>query len=153
MVADMLGLDHPTDEAADYLRVVFRQNMADRNGQEWRYQTIHPRVFVSVQEFKRLWLDAVIAIGFLVASSGSAQSFTVLVGRALQTFKLLSEDESELVHVILHLSQGHAYVTPLSEDVLRKSYTNATISIDELLERIVKRGIATRNNGSIKLVF
>jgi len=154
MIANKLGLDSPTPETTQILTGLFREHMArSTTGTELRYQTLVPNLYITVETFKKMWMDAAIGIGFYIATNGSVESIAIAFTRAIAALKFLSDDESELVHVILHLSRGHAYETPVSETTIRASYQDATLSLDDVLDKLVKRGVAVRDDGYVRLIF
>ncbi len=151
-IATKLGLDSPTPEAEALVNAIYQELAPVSDPNSVQLQTAIPRLYITLDTMKTLWLDVAIGLGFAIAGTPSPQSLVSVFTKALLALKLLNDDESELVHVILYLSKGKAYVTPLPEEILRVSYTDATLSIDDLMERLVKRGIAVRNNDAIKLV-
>lgn len=152
LIAEKMGLNHPTPEAAKLLAAFYEQ-MMETDSYLMHMQTIVPQVYITIDTLKDLWLDALIGLGFYVGTGGSPESLTVAFVRAVKAFKLLSDDESELIHVILYLSKGLAYTVPVSEELVRASYIDATVSIDDLLDRLVKRGITVQTEGTVQLIF
>lgn len=111
-------------------------------------------IYVNVGKLKSMWIDAAIAMGVTLATGGSAlPGVLTVIARAVASLRVLSEDEAELVHVIIALANGHAYSRPVPEDELRAAYRDATVSLDDLVEALVERGFAKRRGDGVQLVF
>lgn len=154
-MADNLGLDHPTPLGAELANRICRQFMSEQlSGQEQRGMTRVPRLYLETGKLKSLWIDAAIGLSYLSATGGESgfESLTNVFAKALTAFKLLSEDEAEAVHLILYVSKGHAYTTPVPEAFIRASYTEATVSIDHILASLEKKHVLKRASDSVTLV-
>ena len=155
-MSDELGLDHPTAVAADLVKRIYRQHLAEQiSGEEKRGRTKIPRVYIDIGQLRRLWIDAAVGLGFVVGTGAQSGIDTLVAAfaKALTAFKLLSEDEEEVVHNILYLSKGHAYSTPVAEALIRTTYTDATVSIDDILNSLAKKGVIRRTDDSLILVY
>lgn len=154
-MADNLGLDHPTPLGAELAKRTYRQFMSEQlSGQDQRGMTRVPRFYLDTGKLKSLWIDAVIGLSYLSTTGGGSgfESLTNVFAKALTAFKLLSEDEAEAVHVILYVSRGHAYTTPVPEANIRASYIDATVSIDDILASLEQKGVLKRASDSVALV-
>lgn len=111
-------------------------------------------VYVNVGKLKSMWVDASIALGVTLLTLGNPLPVVLtLVARAVVSLQVLDEDEAELVHVILRMSEGTAYERPLDEARVRGAYHEATVSIDDLIDRLIARGVVTRHPRGLQLVF
>lgn len=118
------------------------------------YQVPKTRVFINLGTFKDLWIDAAIAIAAAMTTDTSGASAAIRAAvKSVQALRLLSEDEAEVVHVLLSLSGKSAYSEPFSEDVLRRSFVDATYSISDLLDSLEKKKIIVREPAGIRLKY
>jgi hypothetical protein len=155
--ARLMGLDAPSPEVAELMMFTFRQEMAKRmirsGAIEYRGQAFNTPLNINIDTLKSLWMDVVVGVGFAVGSGGSSggDTLALAVVKALGAVRWLSEDEAEVVHVILFNSKGHAYHQPISESSLRASYVDASVDLDALLASLEKKKILTRAAGEIQL--
>lgn len=111
-------------------------------------------VYVNVGTLKSMWVDASIALGVTLLMAGNPVPVALtLIARAIASLQILDEDEAELVHVILGLSEGHAYRQSVAEDTIRAAYVDAGVSIDDLLDRLTERKVIVSRRDGIRLVF
>jgi len=111
-------------------------------------------VYVNVTSLQSMWVDAGIAFGITLLTAGNPLPVVLtLVARAVTSLQLLNEDEAELVHVILGLSEGQAYRQSVAESRIRDAYEEATVSVGDLLDALIDRKIALRRHDGIRLAF
>lgn len=111
-------------------------------------------VYVNVTALKSMWVDAGIAMGVTLLTAGNPLPVVLtLVARAVASLTVLDEDQAELVHVILGLSEGRAYTQSVPEHRILAAYQDATVSVGDLLDALLARRIATRRHDGIRLVF
>ena len=84
--------------------------------------------------------------------STPAAFFAATARKLYDNFNLLSEDEAEVVHVMIALAGGRPYTTPVPEAKLHAAYVDATVSLDALLDSLeLKKVIQKRRGGRLIL--
>lgn len=111
----------------------------------------------------RFWLDLTAAksmgndvfftgVVFAATQDLPLSAAVALVRKGFGTIKRLTEDEAELVTVIIGKSAGNPYKHPVREQDVRKAYVNATVSVSDLLDSLTDKGVITsRRNGRLQL--
>lgn len=111
-------------------------------------------VYVNMTSLKSMWVDAGIAFGITLLTAGNPLPVVLtLVARAIASLQILKEDEAELVHVILGLSEGQAYRQSVPESRIRDAYEDAAVSVADLLDALIERKVAVRRHDGIRLTF
>ena len=114
------------------------------------------RFFVNLSTWRTLFGDATTAlVVYTYAQSVPAAAAAAAVRKAHADLRRLSEDEAELVHVIIGLADGrNPYKTPVEESKVQAAYVDATVSLDALLQSLVDKGvIVIRRDGRFLLVY
>ena len=160
-LARILELDPPPSDQAWLIGAfIHLSNYGDDDHQDSDLYVSHykiPKVplNVSITNLRKLWVDVAVGIGWAIATGGQGgfETVSLVVAHALTLVRSLSEDESELVHVILHISRGHAYHASISEKDLHQAYEDATLDLDHLVQGLEKKGVLTRTDGRVQLIF
>jgi hypothetical protein len=161
-----LGFDQVAPEAAG--RLLEAVTTAPHSDQYIRVETELPRlpravsgqmvprtrIFFNVSKCKEFWGDAMVALAaYLVTQSTQVAFVAATIRKVYDNLVLLSEDEAEVVHVLIGLSRGSPYVIPVSEEALRRAYTGASVSINALLDALEsKQVLERRREGMLILV-
>lgn len=99
------------------------------------------------------------ALGWVAVVIAVAQDLTMLGALALARevlahSTLLTEDEAELVGVIVGKSEGDPYKHPVSEQTVSDAYKHATVCVSALLDSLTDKGVVkSRRDGLIQLQF
>lgn len=111
------------------------------------------RFWVDVNGLKEVKSDILWAFFvYAIVQNMSAAAAVSLVRKVTVTTTRLSEDEAELVAVIIGKAGGDPYKKPVNEQAVRKAYANATVSVTELLDSLADKGvIKNRRDGVIQL--
>ncbi len=116
----------------------------------------HTQFYFNVSAFGRSWGSALIALAAALADTEHAEIVigAAIAGEVCERFKRLTEDEAELVHVIIGKCHGNPYTSPVPERAVMDAYVDAKVSVDDLLQSLEDRGvIRKRRGGAIQLVF
>lgn len=114
------------------------------------------RFFVNLSTWRSLFGDATTAmLVYAYAQSVPAAAAAAAVRKAHADLRRLSEDEAELVHVIIGLAAGrNPYKTPVEESKVQAAYVDATVSLDALMQSLVDKGVlVSRRDGRLLLVY
>jgi hypothetical protein len=110
------------------------------------------RVYVDFAKLKSVWVDAAIALAVALLTGGSgAAPLMVGVISGLRRIELLSEDEAEVVHVLLGYPDQNPYIRPVPRERLQESYTDATVDLDQLLAKLAQRGVIEISDLGVRL--
>ena len=112
------------------------------------------RFFVNLSTWRSLFGDAMTAmVVYMYAQSVPAAAAAAAIRKAHADLRRLSEDEAELVHVIIGLAEGrNPYKTPVEESEVRAAYVDATVSLDALLQSLSDKGVlVSRRDGRLLL--
>ena len=113
------------------------------------------RFFVNLSTWRSLFGDATTAmLVYTYAQSVPAAAAAAAIRKAHADLRRLSEDEAELVHVIIGLADGrNPYKTPVEESQVKAAYVDAKVSLDALMQSLVDKGVLlTRLDGRLLLV-
>lgn len=118
------------------------------------YLVPRTRIFFNIRRCKEFWGDAMVALAtYLITQSTQAAFIAATIRKTYDNLALLSEDEAEVVHVLIGLSRGDPYVIGVSEEALKSAYTDATVSINSLLDALERKNvIERRREGMLTLV-
>ena len=120
------------------------------------YLVPQTRFFVNLSTWRDLFGDAMTAmIVYTYAQSVPAAAAAAAVRKAHADLLRLSEDEAELVHVIIGLADGrNPYKTPVKESQVQAAYLDATVSLEALVQSLVDKGVlVSRRDGRLLLVY
>jgi hypothetical protein len=107
------------------------------------------RVYVDFAKLKNVWVNAAIALAVALVTGGSgAAALMVRVISGLRRIEFLSDDEAEVVHVLLGYPDQNPYL-PLER--LQESYSDASIDIDQLRDKLAQRGVIEISELGIRL--
>lgn len=106
------------------------------------------RVFFNLTRCNQLWGDAVVALAvYAMTQSGPAAFFAATVRKLYDNIALLSDDEAEVVRDFFALSSGNPYRTPIQETVLSERFARTSIAVDDVLDRLERKGIVVSHRG------
>lgn len=113
------------------------------------------RLYFNVSKAKKVRADwVVLLIAYLASGNLGLASILSAANKLRENLAILTEDEVEVLGVIRGLAHGNPYATPVSEQAVREAYRDATISIDQLLDSLERRGvIRTERGGMLRMVF
>lgn len=167
-LADLLGIELP-DGATDLLdrigghpeaRAWWRSHTEVPrtqyiNGQPvLGLQILRTRYFFNVTQARKLKGDLWV-IGAVYLYTGDAPTAGIVGAgkKVLDNLLHLTEDETELVRVIIGIAGRRPYQTSVLEDRVRAAYRDATVSVDSLFDSIEAKGIISKERGGkIRLV-
>lgn len=171
MVIDGLGFRFPAEaqeKAAPLIAAVLTKDDFIEFGSDWasdfslddidRMHVSVPspgrQVFVNLGAMKGIWKDALIgAIVAFVTVGNPLPGVLAAALKAVASLQVLDEDEGELVHVLLQLSDGNAYTRSVPEDRVRAAYKEALVSIDDLIDGLLAKDVIARHRDGIRLVL
>jgi len=113
------------------------------------------RFWVDVTGLRRVrddiaWAGVVDALTLSLTVSAVA----TVVRQIAERVQVLTEDEAELVTIIISLSKGDPYRRPVDESEIRAAYQDALVSVDDLLQALVDKGVViARRSGWVQLRF
>ncbi len=94
------------------------------------YLIPHTRFFFNVSACRQFWGGAMVALTTYLATNSPQASFVAATLRkAYDNLTLLTEDEAELVHVVIGLCSGNPYRVPVREEAVMRSYTDSAVSV------------------------
>jgi hypothetical protein len=141
--------------AVDGFRPYFRQRLEfpPTKPGTMSYMVPRTRYWVDVKGIKDVKDDILwAAMVYLMVQNLSAAAAVGLVRKVRGITSRLSEDEAEVVAVIIGKSGGDPYKQPVSEQDVRDAYRDATVSITGLLDSLTDKGVITnRRDGMIQL--
>jgi len=144
--SEVLALLRQAPESSTYLDVRF-EHQALPSGQ-LGYIVPRTRIFFNVGRCKEFWGDAMVALAvFSMTHSTPAAFFAATARKLYDNLTLLSAEEAEVVHVLVALSGGRPYSTPVAESRLQAAYVDATVSLDELLDSLEKKDVIEKRRG------
>lgn len=119
-------------------------------------QILKTRIFLNWTEAKRI-RDDIVIVGVVFAATQNAP-LSALLGAARKlkdTVSLLTEDETELVRVIMGIAApSSAYAVGVPEVQVRDAYVEATVDIDKLLDSLqAKKILRPERVGKLRLII
>jgi hypothetical protein len=152
-ISDVLSLLGEMPNAEGYIEA--RTVFPEPDPGTLSYMVPRTRFFFNVSKSRQLWGDAAVAAALYVMTADTILTFAVAsIRKIVDNLILLSDDEAEVVHGIIHLSKGMPYDHGVEEAKLLASWTDATVSISGLLDSLEGKGvIAGRRTDRIVLVF
>jgi len=114
------------------------------------------RLFINLTEAKKVADDLVIAAVVMIATQNLPLAALLAAARKIrETIRVLSEDETEVVRVIMGLAGGaNAYEVGISEQDVRSAYKDAEVDINKLLDALqTKKILVTQRGGLVRLVY
>lgn len=113
------------------------------------------RIFFNIRKCKEFWGDAMVALAtYLITQSTQACLHCCDNQEDVRQSRPVSEEEAEVVHVLIGLSRGDPYAIPVSEEALKSAYTDATVSINRLLDALERKHVLERRReGMLLLVY
>jgi hypothetical protein len=90
---------------------------------------------------------------YLATHSTPAAAAAAAMRKVGNSVRRLSEEEAELVRIIIHASPGNPYAQPVSETLVRERH-HAPERLDDLLDALQDKGIIKSVRGSrVQLTF
>jgi hypothetical protein len=119
------------------------------------YMVPRTRIFFNLRRCKEFWGDAMVALAtYLFTQSPQAAFIAATIRKVYDNLVLLSEDEAEVIHVLIGLARGDPYGIPVPEEALRSAHTDATVSINDLLDSLERKNVLERRReGKLILVY
>lgn len=114
---------------------------------------LRTRYWLDVTACKAVGGDAAVVVAIYAATQDlSLAAAVALVRKCLDNFKRLTEDETEVVKVIIELAGSNAYRRSVLEQDILDAYVDATVSINTLLDSLTDKGvIKNRRDGRVQL--
>jgi hypothetical protein len=138
--AKLLELIRRAPESSTYLNIKTEYPKSEPG--KLGYVVPRTRIFFNFGRCKEFWGDAMVAVAvFSLTHSTPAAFFAATARKLYDNLTLLSEDEAEVVHVLIGLAGGRPYTTPVPESRLHDAYFEATVSIDTLLDSLERKNI------------
>jgi hypothetical protein len=112
------------------------------------------RIFYEPLRAKELGWDACVAVSVFAATSSLPLGVAAgIAQRALRTFKLLTEDEMDVVLVMRALcGADDPFFTTISRAALDEVYEDTGADLDARLKSLEKKGVVTRTDSGWRLV-
>ena len=110
------------------------------------------RVYVNLGQLKAIWIDLLLAAGVALSTGGNVPSAVVAGSiRAVSKVKFLSDDEAELVHVLLSYDGLNPYLVPVPMQLVRSSYEEAALDLDGLIDALASKGVLDKSDHGLQL--
>lgn len=125
------------------------------NGQPvMELQIMRTRYFFNWSAARKLRGDVfVIATAYAMTSSIPTAGAIGAVKKVLETFRSLTDDELELVGVIMGIAGRRPYEVSVPEKRIRDAYQGASVDVNELLDSIESKAIIRKERGEkVRLV-
>lgn len=114
------------------------------------------RVFFNVTRFKELRGELVVAIlTHQITQDPAAATLLTAAYTLLRNLTVLSDDEAEVVRVMLALAGSAPHPGVVAEDDVRRAYQDATIELNPILDGLQQKGIIERRrpDGHLAVVW
>lgn len=112
------------------------------------------RYFIDLSEARKVRGDLMImAAAYMYTGSASAAGGLALAKKAMDTISRLTDDEAEMVRVIMSKAGRNPYEGAVSQEAIGISYVDALIDPGVLLDALEERGVVKRDTaGNVRLV-